>query len=151
MLNATDKSTHEENLSEPLQTRRKQLENAASFLTSYSDIFIVANKTNKTIFISVFEGPENKIIRITPGIYDLESLNEEIRRFIINEGFIRRGNLPFPIKQSFSTLGSFLEIASSRGCQISFVRKDILRDLLGFKSTVELEEFNLSPNPNDIL
>ena len=73
---------------------------------------------------------------------------KKIYEFLILKGYITGKNFPFPIKPQFSTLGSFLEIAQSRGWQISFAQKDFLRDILGFKSTVIHEEYNLSPNAN---
>ena len=47
-------------------------------------------------------------------------------------------------------MGSILEI-STQGPVISFVPDDSIRDLLGFNATTIYEEYNLSPNPADIL
>ena len=46
-----DKSTHEEHLSQPLQTQNKQFEIAVTFLTGYNDIFNVTSSNNKFYFL----------------------------------------------------------------------------------------------------
>ena len=53
------------------------------------------------------------------------------------------------MKPNFS-LGSIIEI-STQGPVISFVPDDSIRDFLGFNATTIYEEYNLSPNPVDIL
>ena len=47
MLIVMNKSTHEEHLSQPLQTNNKQFTVAVSFLTGYSGIFNLTNSNNK--------------------------------------------------------------------------------------------------------
>ena len=42
-----DKSTHEEHLSQPLQTNNKQFEITVTFLAAYNGIFKVTNKNKK--------------------------------------------------------------------------------------------------------
>ena len=46
-----DKSTHEEHLSQALQTNNKQFKIAVTFLTAYNGIFNVTNSNNKFYFI----------------------------------------------------------------------------------------------------
>ena len=50
MLVVMDKSTHEEHLSQPLQTNNKQYKIAVTFLTGYNGIFNVTNSNNKFYF-----------------------------------------------------------------------------------------------------
>ena len=50
MLMVMDKSTHEERLSQPLQTNIKQFKIAVMFLTGYNDIFNITNSTKKILF-----------------------------------------------------------------------------------------------------
>ena len=50
------------------------------------------------------------MISIPPGAYELESLQDEIKRIIINEGYFTAENCPFIIKPNFSTLGSIIEV-----------------------------------------
>ena len=50
MLIIMDKSTHEEHLSQPLQTNNKQFKIAITFLTGYNGIFNVTKENNKFYF-----------------------------------------------------------------------------------------------------
>ena len=56
MLLPLDKSTHEENLSQPIQTKEQKQFKLA--VTSFKGIFNVTHKNNKFIFITLFEGAE---------------------------------------------------------------------------------------------
>ena len=51
MLLLMDKSTHEEHLSQPLQTNKKQFKIANTFLTGYNGILNVTNSYNKFYFM----------------------------------------------------------------------------------------------------
>ena len=87
MLVVMDKSTHEEHLSQPLQTIIKQFKIAVTSLTVYNSIFNVTDENNKVYFAKSISD-EGGFIQITipPGAYELENLNNEIRRIIIDEG-----------------------------------------------------------------
>ena len=50
MLKVMDKSTHEEHLSQPLQTNIKQFKIAIILLIGYNDIFNVTNSNKKFFF-----------------------------------------------------------------------------------------------------
>ena len=50
MLIVMDKPTHEEHLSQPLQTNNKQFKIAVTFLTGYNGIFNVTNSNNKFFY-----------------------------------------------------------------------------------------------------
>ena len=110
MLIVMVKSTHEEHLFEPLQTNNKQFKNAVTFLTGYNGIFNITSQNNKFYFIH----PANEIVMITipDGAYDLESLDSEIKRIIIEERHNTEDHYPFSIKPNFSTLGSIIEITN---------------------------------------
>ena len=151
MLAVMDKSTHEEHLSQPLQTNSTQSKVAVTFLTGYSGIFNVTNSNNK-FYIKKSITDADEFIRITvpPGAYELESLNNEIKMIIIDHGHFAQDECPFTIKPNFSTLGSFIEI-SSQGPIISFASDDTIRNFLGFRETILYQEYNLSNNPVDIL
>ena len=151
MLIVMDKSSHEEHLSEPFQTNNKQFKIAVTFLTRYNGIFNITNSNNKFYFTKSLSDEDGFVqITITPGAYELESLNNEIKRIIIDEEHYTEANYPFTIKPNFSTLGSIIEI-STQGPVITFVPDDSIRDLLGFKKTTIFEEYNLSQNPVDII
>ena len=145
-----DKSTHEEHLSQPLQTNIKQFKIAVTFLTAYNGIFNVTDENNKVYFIKSVTDKDGYIqIQIPNGTYEIESLNNEIKRIKIDEEHYTELNYPFTIKPNFSTLGSVIEI-STQGPLITFVPDDSIRYLLGFEKTTIFEEDNLSPNPVDI-
>ena len=83
-------------------------------------------------------------------MYEIESLNKEIKRIIIDEGHFTSADYPFLIKPNFSTLGSIIEITNKESA-ISFIPDDSIRDLLGFNKTSINEKYNLSPRPVDII
>ena len=151
MLNVMDKSTHEEHLSQPLQFNNKQIKVAVTFLTGYNGIFKVTDKNNKVYFAKSISDEGGFIqIFLFPGAYEIENLNNEIRRIIIDQGHYTEEDYPFKIKPNFTTLGSIIEIPT-QGPVITFVPYDNIRDLLGFDRTTIYEEYNLSPNRVDIL
>ena len=149
MLIIMDKSNHEEHLFQPLQTNNKQFKLAVTFLTGYNGIFNVTNSNNKFYFFKSITDDDHILITIPPGAYEIESLNNEIKRIIIDQEHYTETNYPFNIKPSFSTLGSIIEI-STQGPVISFVPDDSIGDLLGFNKTTIFQEYNLPPNPVDI-
>ena len=151
MLIVMDKSTHEEHLAQPLQTNNKQFKIAITFLTGYNGIFNVTNGHNKFYFTKSISDEDGFVqITIPSGAYEIESLNNEIKSIIIDEGYYNELTYPFKIKPNFSTLGSIIEI-STQGPVITFVPDDSIRELLGFNKITIFEEYNLSPNPVDIL
>ena len=151
MLIVMDKSTHEEHLSQPLQTNIKYIKIAVTFLTGYNGIYNVTDKNNIFYFTKSISDEDGFIqITISPGAYELENLNNEIKRIIIDEGHYTEANYPFKIRPNFSTLGSIIEI-STQGPVITFVPDDSMRYLLRFNKTTIHEEYNLLPNPVDNL
>ena len=102
MLIVMDKSTHKEHLSQPLQTNNKQLKIAVTFLSGYNGIFNVTSKNNKFSFIKSITDEDGYIqITIPPGAYEIESLNNEIKRIIIDEGHYTEVDYPFKFKPNF--------------------------------------------------
>ena len=86
MLIVLDKSTQEEHLSQPLQTNIKQFKIAVNFLTGYKGIFNVTKANNKFYFTKSISDEDGFVqITIPPGAYEIESLNNEIKRIIIDE------------------------------------------------------------------
>ena len=146
-----DKSFPEEHLSIPLQTNKKQFKIAINFLTGYNGIFNVTVRNNKFHFAKSSSDKDGFIQTIIPqGAYELESLNDEIKRIVIEEGYFPKVDYPFKIKPNFSTLGSILEI-SEQGPLSSFLPDDSRRDLLGFNASTIYEKYHLSLIPVDIL
>ena len=133
------------------KTHNKQSKIAVTFLTGYNRIFIVSHPKNKLQFATSFTD-EDRFIQLTipPGVYEIESFNNEFRRTNIEEGQIAEVDYPFKIKPNMSTLGFFPE-TSKQEQLISFFPDDSIRDILGFIATTIYEEYSLSPNPFDIL
>ena len=150
MLIFMDESIHEEHLSQPLQTNNKQFKMAVTFRNGYNGIFNVTISNNKFYFKKTISDDGFIKITIPPGAYEIESLNTEIKRIIIDEGHYTEVNYLFTIKPTFSTLGSIIEI-SPQGPIISFMFDDSIRELLGFNARTLYEEYTPSNNPVDIL
>ena len=151
MLIVMDKSTHEEHLYQPLQTNNRQFKIAVTFLCGYNGIFNVTNEINKFYFTkSITDDNQYVMITIPPGAYEIENLNDEIKRNIINDDYFTSENYPFKIKPNFSTLGSIVEISNEESA-ISFKPSDSIGNLLGFNKRTKYEKYNLSENPVDIL
>ena len=55
ILIVMDKSTHEEHLFQPLQTKNKQFKIAVTFLSAYNGIFNVTNSNNQFYFFKQFQ------------------------------------------------------------------------------------------------
>ena len=145
------KSTHEEQLSQPLQTNKKQFKSAVTFLTGYNGIFNVTNENNKFYFKKTISDDGGLIKITTPSsAYEIESLNNEIKRIIFDEEHYLEASYPFKMKPIFSTLGSIMEL-SPQGPIISFMFNDSIKDLLGFNARTLYQEYTLSNNPVDIL
>ena len=150
MLIVMDKSTQEEHLFQPLQTNNKQFKIAITFLSAYTGIFNVTNSNNKFYFKKALIDEDFFQVRIPEEAYEIESLNKEIKRNIIDEGCFTEVSYPFTVKPNFSTLGSIVHI-SPQGAIIGFVFDDSIDNLLEFNETILWEEYNLSHNPVDIL
>ena len=151
MLIIMDKSIHEEHLSQPLQTNNKQFKMAITFLSAYNGIFNVTNSNNKFYFSkSITDDDHYIMITIPPGSYEIESLNDEIKRIFIDDEHFTEENYPFKIKPNFSKLGSIVEISNEESA-ISYRPDDSIGSLLGFNKRIIYDEYNLSDNPVDIL
>ena len=151
MLLVRDKSIQEEHQFQPLKTNFKQFKKTVTFLTGYNGIFNVTNSNNKFFFAKSITKRDGFIqITIPPGAFEIDSLNNEIKMFIIEEGHFTELYYPFTIKPNFSTLGSIIEI-SREETKITFLPNDSIRDPLEINATTLYEEYNLSPNPVDIL
>ena len=85
MLIVMDRSTHEEHLSQPLQTNNKQFKVAITFLSAYNGIFNVTNSNNKFYFKKSLVEEVFIQIRNPEGAYEIESLDNEIKRIIIDK------------------------------------------------------------------
>ena len=84
MLIIMDNSTHEEHLAQPLQTNNRQFKIAITFLTAYIGISNVTNKNYNLHFKKQLIEEDFIQITMPPGAYEIESLNEELKRIIID-------------------------------------------------------------------
>ena len=138
------KSSHEEHLFQPLQTNNKQFKIAVTFLTVYNGIFNVTTENNKFYFLKSITHDDHIKTTIPPGAYEIESLNNEIKRIIIDQEHYTETNYPFNIKPNFSTLGSIIEIFT-QGPVITFIPDDSIRGLLGFNKRQVLKNIIYHP------
>ena len=101
MLIVMDKSAHEKNLSQSLQTNNKQFEIAVTFLTGFIGIFNVTDENDNFYFKKTIS--DNGFIRKTihRGAYEIEKLNNEIKRVIIDEEHYTQANYRFTNKPEF--------------------------------------------------
>ena len=132
MLIFMDTSTHEKHIFQALQTKKKQLKMAMTFLIGYNGIFNV-KVSNKKFHFKKSKTDEDHFNQhfISPGAYEIESLDNETKRIVVGEEHFTESYYPFQIKATFSTLGSFIGI-SPQGPIISFVFADGIRNLLVF-------------------
>ena len=75
----------------------------------------------------------------------MESLNNEIKRLIIEKGHFTKLDHPFTTKPKFSTLGTIIEISGQEPI-FSFTPNDKIQDLSGFIASTINEGNNLSLN-----
>ena len=62
-----DKPIDEENLSQPLPTKKKQIKETISFLIGYKDIFKIASKSNKLYITTAIDDDDFSEITISQG------------------------------------------------------------------------------------
>ena len=121
-----------------------------TFLVGYKGIFNVTILNNKFYFKKSLIDEDFIQITLSPGAYEIKSLNNEIKRIIIDEEHFTESNYPFRIKPIFFNAminrGNFI-----RRTDNWFVFDDNIGSLLGFHETILYKEYNPSPNPVDIL
>ena len=150
MLVVIDKVTHEEHLSEPLQTNKKKFKIAITFLTGDNAIFKVTSSNNKIRSAKSLTDEDGFIqITISPGTYEIETSKNEIGRNIIEESHFTDLDYPFTKKPNFSTLGSIIEKFWQQPI-FSFKPTDNIRNLLKFNASTKNVEWNLSPKVIEI-
>ena len=86
ILIVMDMSTHEEHLSVPLQINNRQFKIGVTFHACYNALFNITDKNNKFYFVKSISDEDHIEITIRSGIYEIEALNDEIKRVIINKG-----------------------------------------------------------------
>ena len=151
MLIVMDQSTHEEHFSQPFQTNNKQINLAVTFLTVYKGTFTALSSKNKFFFAKSITDKDGFIQRtIPPGAYEIEFLNDGIKRIIFEQGQFLEADYPFTITPMFSTLVSFIEISRQESL-VSFPTDERKRNRLGLNASTIYEENNLSHIAVEIL
>ena len=151
MLIVMDKSTHEEHLSEPLQTNNKQFKIAVTFLSGFNGNFNDTDKNNKFYLAKSITEKDDFIQNVIPkGAYDIESLKIDMKRITIEDGHFTEANYQFRMKPIFSRLLSHIEISRQKTL-FKFLPDDNIKDRLIFNASKVYIEVNLSPNPVDNL
>ena len=79
-----NESIHEEHLLQPLQVNNKQFKIAVTFLSAHNGIFNVTSSNNKFYFLKTITDDDHIQITIRPRVYEIEALNNEIERNIID-------------------------------------------------------------------
>ena len=92
-----EKSLHEELLAHPSQTNNKQYKTDVTFLTADNGIFNFKNRNIKLYSTILINDIDFRVISIPTGAYEIESLNSEIKRNHIEEGYFTEANYPFTI------------------------------------------------------
>ena len=135
MLIVMDKSKHEEHLFPTLQSNNKLFKIAVTILTGHSGIFNVTNSNKKFHFKKSITDEDFIQINIPYGAYEIEALNKEIKRIIIDKSYYSENEYPFMIKSNFTTLCIFLE-KLPHGPIIGFVFHNNFVNLLEFHETI---------------
>ena len=80
-------------------------------------------------------------------LYEMQSLNNEIKRMVVKEGCFSEEVYPFVIKRNLSTLGCSTEPKPFFiGSQINVTQDDSSKSLLGFNPEIIYEKYRLSPH-----
>ena len=117
MLIIMYKSTHEEHLFQPLQTNNKQFKKAVTFISAYNGIFNVTNLIIKFYFKKALIDEDFVQMRIPEEAYEIEWLDDQIKRTIIVKSHYTSLEYLSKIKPNFSTLVSNIT-TSPRGAII---------------------------------
>jgi len=110
----------------------------------YNNIQNITSKNNVFKY-SIDGGATWSTITLTPGSYEIDTVNSEINRLMtIN------GDMGLTISANTITLGSVVDIKPA-ATRVDFTVANSLASLLGFGSVVITTGYNVSPNPVDII
>ena len=105
-----------------------------TFLTGYNGILNVINSNNNLFSAKTITDKDGSLhINLPPGAYEVENLNDQIKRIKIEDGYFTEAEYPFKIKPIHSTLCSTIEFFRQKPL-ISFISDDSIKDLLGFNA-----------------
>jgi len=101
--------------------------------------------TNNIFKYSVDSGATWSIITLTPGSYEIDTINSEINRLMT-----LNGDTGITISANTITLGSVVDIKPA-ATRVDFTAANLLEPLLGFNAVILTAGYNVSPNPVDII
>ena len=93
--------THEEHLSQPLHTNKGEFNRTVTFLAGQNGIFNVTNKNKKFYLTTSINDDDFNVVTIVAGAYELESLDNEVKRSVIKEAYFTEESNPFAFKTNF--------------------------------------------------
>ena len=102
--------------------KKKQFETAVTYSSVYNGFFNVTNKNNRLYFIRSINDDDFTQTTIPPGVHEIESLNDEIKRIIIQEKLFPPKTYPFRIKPNCVILNSFIELSAERWIQVNLFK-----------------------------
>ena len=103
------------------------------------------NATNNLFRYSINGGVTWKLITLTPGSYEIDTINSEINRLMT-----LNGDSGITISANTITLGSIIDITPA-AMQVDFTIANSLASVLGFNAVILTVGHNTSPNPVDII
>jgi hypothetical protein len=124
----------------------KQYEASLVYLSTYNSIPNVSRERNNKFTYSTDNGISWESIALDTGAYELEDINNEIKRRIQENG---DDEAAIEITANISTLKSVVEIKKS-GYQVNFAVDHSIGTLLGFEKETLSSGYNLSPKKVDI-
>ena len=101
LLNVMKKSTHKGSLFQPLPASIKQFKNAAIFLTVYNIICKATSSNNNFCFTTAIYDHECSEISISQGVFELESLNVEVKVLYLKKVISEKTIIRFQSKELF--------------------------------------------------
>ena len=125
ILIVMDKFTHEEHLSQPLQTLLESLSLLLPSLSGYFDIFNFKNKKIKIYFTRSINDDDFTKNSLPIGSSEIENLYDETQLINIEPQYSTRIIYPFKNRAKFSMLGKIKETSSNiTVSQIAFTRDE---------------------------
>ena len=103
------------------------------------------NSSNNLFRYSINGGTNWKLITLTPGSYEIDTINNEITRLMA-----ANGDTGITISANTITLGSVVQITPTL-TKVDFTIANTIGSVLGFNSVILSSGYNSSPNPVDII
>ena len=125
VLIVMDETTHEEHLSNALQTNNEQFKTSITLLTCFNGRFIITNKYDKFYFTVSFKHDDFNVISVPLRLtkYSLSTAN--MNELFSKKDFLQNRKIHLQSNQNYSTLGFILKISSTfTSSQIASIADD---------------------------